>query len=171
MKKGLSPKLALLASILLVLGVGIALTAFLAISVSQLTHILPSYEDKIEALKLSVNQFLAEKGFNPSSILSLEMFKPNNLIAASLGFIKQIGNALGSSLLLLLIVAFMLVESSSFPSKLQKAFKSDSMLLGQLNTFSIDIRKYMFITAWTGALAAFGDFLVLVFLGVDLPVL
>jgi hypothetical protein len=62
----------------------------------------------------------------------------------------------------------MLVESSSFPIKLQKAFKADSVLLGQLNRFSTDIRKYMFITAWTGALAAFGDFLVLVFLGVDM---
>ena len=170
-RKGLSPKLALLASILLVLGIGISLIAFLGISVSQISHILPSYEPKIDAFKESTTEFLRSKGFETSSILSLEMFQPKQLVGASLGFIKQIGNALGSSLLLLLIVAFMLVESSSFPIKLQKALKPDSILLEQLAQFSVDIRKYMFITAWTGALAAFGDFLILVFLGVDMAAL
>lgn len=167
-QKGLSPKLSLLLTILLVLGVGAALMAFLGLSVTQLIHILPSYEGRIATLKDSLIQFFAAKGINLNQSLGSDILQPTAILKESVVFIQHIGEAIGSSLLLLLIVAFMLIESTNFPSKLHQVFEPEGMLLKRLTAFSGDIRKYMLITAWTGALAAFGDFLVLLFLGVDL---
>lgn len=167
-RKGLSPKLALLLTILLVLGIGASLMAFLGVSINQLIHILPTYEARISAIKDSLVHFFAAKGINLNNTMGSDVLQPSNLLKGAVVFIQRIGEAIASSLLLLLIVAFMLIESTSFPSKLRRVFEPEGVLLSKLTAFSGDIRKYMMITAWTGALAAFGDFLVLLVLGVDL---
>ncbi|MFM7384126.1 MAG: AI-2E family transporter [Microcystaceae cyanobacterium] len=167
-RKGVPPKVALLLTILGVIVTGIAFLSFLGISIGQLLHTLPSYEGRIQQLKESALAFLASKGINTDAILTNETLQPQSLLKGAILFLQRLAEALGSSLLLLFIVAFMLIESTIFPNKLQKVFNPDAVIISKLTAFTHDIRTYMGITAWTGALSAFGDFLVLVFLGVDL---
>ena len=167
-KKGMPPKLALVLTILGVILTGVAFLSFLGISIGQLLHTLPSYEGRIQAIKESVLAFLASKGVKTDAILTNQALQPEAFVKGAIVFLQRVGEALGSSLLLLLIVAFMLIESTIFPSKLQKVFDSEAVILKKLTSFSQNIRTYMGITAWTGALAAFCDFMVLVALGIDL---
>lgn len=168
LRKRLSGGLALLVTILTVLLAGTILIAFLGISLSELIKIVPTYEARIDDLTASLGRFLHGKGIKSEPVFSLDLLQPRQLIKTTILFLKTIGNTLGASLLLLLIVAFMLVESTGFPTKLQQVLKPNSRVLGQLKHFTTDIRTYMAITAGAGTIAAFGDFVVLLLLGVDL---
>ncbi len=167
-RKGIPPKLALVCTILGVIVTGVAFLSFLGISVGQLLHTLPTYEGRMQEIKGATLAFLASKGVNTDAVLQNQALQPEYLVKGAIVFLQRVGEALGSSLLLLFIVAFMLIESTIFPSKLQKVFDPQAIILTKLNIFSQNIRTYMGITAWTGALSAFGDFIILVLLGVDL---
>ena len=168
LRRGVAGAIALLLTILTVLFCGVILIAFLGVSVSELIKIVPTYEARIDSLSASIGNFLQNRGIDPEPLLSLQFFQTKQLIKTVVLFLTTIGGALGSSLLLLLIVAFMLVESTGFSSKLRQAITSNSPVLEQFNRFTQDIRTYMTITAGAGILAAVGDLIVLLLLGIDL---
>jgi predicted PurR-regulated permease PerM len=68
-------------------------------------------------------------------------------------------------------MAFMLLESTGFPGKLRHSLPPDSLLLRNMSDFGKDIREYVFITTWTGLLAAALDVGLLLMLGVDFAVM
>jgi predicted PurR-regulated permease PerM len=170
-QKRLPRWLALLITILAVIIGGLILIAFLGLSISQLIHILPSYEPKIAAFKEAFSNFLAAKGINVSQSLSSDAFNPAKLIRVTANFLAGVAQALSASLLLIFVVAFMLIEANGFPVKLRQGLTSDSTLIAQFNEYNSKIRSYVLITAWTGAFTAFLDFLILRFLDIDLAAL
>ncbi|WP_013321925.1 AI-2E family transporter [Gloeothece verrucosa] len=170
-RKRLPGWLALLMTILIVICAGLFLVAFLGISISELIHILPTYEAKIQALKDASKATLAARGIDTSQLLSLEIFSPARIIGTVAGFLRTITEALSTSLLLVFLIAFMLIEASGFSEKIQRNITSSGVLLARFNAFNRDIRNYVFITAWTGALTGVVDFFILLFLGIDLAAL
>jgi AI-2 transport protein TqsA len=170
-KKRLPVWLALLVTILLVLLTGVTLISFMGISVAQLLHILPTYEVRIAGIKESLIDFLAAKGFDISAAFSLDSLSPARLIKAIATFLSTVGQALSTSLLLLFVVAFMLIEANGFPTKLQRGLNPNSPVLKKIHEFTQSIRSYVVITTWTGGLTALIDFGILIALGIDLATL
>ena len=77
-----------------------------------------------------------------------------------------------SKLLLLSIgVAFILAESKSFQKKLAIIFKEDKSRIHSFQLFSHNIQKYFIIKTFTSFLTGFVITVMLVFFGVDYPVL
>ncbi|ACK73210.1 protein of unknown function UPF0118 [Gloeothece citriformis PCC 7424] len=170
-RKRLPGWLALLITILGVVGAGLTLIAFLGISISQLLQLLPTYEVKIQDFKDVLKEMLAARGIKASQVLSLDIFSPSRLIGSIAQFLLAVIQALSNSLLLVFLVAFMLIEASGFSNKLHQNLIDNNRVFNQFNAFSRDIRSYIIITTWTGAITAVADFLILAFFGVDLAAL
>lgn len=171
MHKRLPAWSALLITILLVLFGGVILIGFMGISIAQLLHILPTYEARIDGIKESLAQFLAAKGINVGQAFSIDTLSPARLIKAIATFLSTVGKALSTSLLLLFVVAFMLLEANGFPVKLRRGIDPNSPVLKKIQEFTQSIRSYVLITTWTGAVTALIDFGILLALGIDLAAL
>ncbi len=170
MRKGVPKWLALSITILVVVITGLTFIAFLAVSVTKFSELLPTYEPRIIELEQELISFLESKNINVSDILELEIFSPESLIQAIAFLISKLAEALGASLLLLFIVAFMLIEALVFPLKSKNVFHSHSILLDKFAEFNQSIKSYVWITTCTGTIEAIGYLLLLIFFDVKLAV-
>ncbi len=170
MGKGVPKWLALSITILVVVITGLIFIAFIAVSVTNFSELLPTYEPRILELEQELISFLESININVSDILELEIFSPAGLIRAIAFLISILAEALGASLLLLFIVAFMLIEALVFPLKSKDIFHSHSILLHKLAEFNRSIKSYVWITTCTGTIEATGYLLLLIFFDVKLAV-
>jgi AI-2 transport protein TqsA len=141
-RRGVSKALAVVLTTLLLAGVVVALLGLLGVAGSQLVRVLPRYEDKAEALRQGLEQWVSARGIDPERVMSLDLVDPGRLLHLVAGFLTQVGQVLGQTLLLILIVAYILVERGSH----SKAFLPG----GIVATVARDVRQYLAITAATG---------------------
>jgi predicted PurR-regulated permease PerM len=119
-----------------------ALLGFLGVAGSRLVQVLPGYQDKAEALRGGLENWMIARGIEPERVFSLDLVDPGRLLRLAAGFLSQVGKVLSQTLLLILIVAFILVERGSHG----KAFQPG----GIVATVARDVRQYLVITAATG---------------------
>jgi AI-2 transport protein TqsA len=136
--KGLS---VVLTTLLLVVVVG-ALLGFLGVAGSRLVQVLPRYQDKAEALQQGLKSWMIARGIDPERVLSLDLVDPGRLFGLAAGFLSQLAKLLSQTLLLVLIVAFILVERGSRDRTFQAG--------GIVATVARDVRQYLVITGATG---------------------
>jgi predicted PurR-regulated permease PerM len=118
--------------------------------------------------KEAIEKFFLAKGINVAQPSTLDFFSPSRIIETITLFLKGVSQALSNSLLLILIIVFMLLESSIFPVKLHLGLRGNTHLINQVDAFNQDIRRYVFITTWTGTLSAIAEYILMLFLGIDL---
>ena len=141
-RRGVSKGLAAALTTLLLAVVVAALLGLLGVAGSRLVRVLPSYQDKAEALQEGLKGWMIARGIEPERVLSLDLVDPGRLLRLAAGFLSQVAKVLSQTLLLLLIVAFILAERG-----LQgKAFQPG----GIVGTVTRDVRQYLLITATTG---------------------
>lgn len=163
-----------LAHTLVVLGVvavGLLLIGFLGISVNQLTDALPAYRSRLDGQFAALQQWLSSLGVKSSDILSPDLVDPGRAIQVVIGFMRGLLGTIGNVGLTLFIFIYMLVEASSFSRKLRRSLGTDNPMFAQLYSFSRSISVYLLIKSWLGAMAAIGQTLLLLFLGVDFAIL
>jgi AI-2 transport protein TqsA len=141
-KRGLSKGIAITATTLLLLGIAIALLGFLGVTGTELVQVLPSYQEKLEAYRANLENMLLARGIQPDKILSLDLINPSRLLGFAANILSSVGQVLSQALLLILIVAFILVETGS---------RGDSLEAGGLfELMARDVREYLVLTAATG---------------------
>lgn len=141
-RRGVSKGLAVALTTLLLAGVVVALLGFLGVAGRQLVQVLPGYQDKAEALRQALERWMIARGIEPGRVLSPDLVDPGRLLRLAAGFLAQVGQVLSQTLLLVLIVAYILVERGSHG----KAFQPG----GIVATVARDVRQYLVITAATG---------------------
>ena len=112
-RRRVSTGLAVLLTTLLLVAVVLALLGFLGVAGTRLVQTLPRYQDKAEALQQGLKSWMITRGIEPDRVLSLDLVNPGKLLGLAAGFLGQVGKLLGETLLLVLIVAFILVERGS----------------------------------------------------------
>jgi AI-2 transport protein TqsA len=159
-RRGVSKGLAVVLTTLLLAGVVMALLGFLGVAGSRLVQVLPGYQDKAEALREGLEHWMIARGIEPERVFSLDLVDPGRLLRLAAGFLSQVGKVLSQTLLLILIVAFILVERGSHG----KAFQTG----GIVATVARDVRQYLVITAGTGLGFAVFVYLLMRAVGTDL---
>ena len=163
-----------LANLIVILGViatGLLLIIFLIASVAQLTDSVPAYRSLLEDQLTQTELWLARHGLESADILNLEILRPSRLIQFVLSVLTGLIGTLGNVGLTLFIVIYMLVGASSFATKLKHSLGERSPLLNRMTAFSRSVSLYLLIKGWLGAMAAIGQTLLLLALGVDFAVL
>ena len=159
-RRGVSKGLATAITSVLLVVVALGLLAFLGVTGTQLVQVLPSYQDKVEALRQSLFDALIRRGIEPDQVLSLDLISPGRVLGMAAGFLSGAGKVLSQALLLILIVAFILVEAGSRGQPIQPG--------GRLYLVGRDVRQYLLITAATGLGFAVVCYVLMLFVGTDL---
>ncbi len=170
-QRGLPSGLAMLAVIVVIAAIGAIIVAMASGSLASFTANLPEYQLKLNALTVQFEDWSKGMGVVvPHEFLarSLDAGKAMKMAGALLG---SLGDLLGSALLILLTVIFMLLEASSLPAKLRAALKTPGASLDHLYQVFENINRYMILKTSISLLTGFLVWGWLWFLGVDYPLL
>ena len=141
-RRGVSKGLAVALTALLLAGVLVTLLGFLGVTASRLAQVLPGYQDKAEALRQGLEDWMIARGIDPARVFSLDLVDPKRLLVLAAGFLAGIANVLSQSVLLILIVAYVLAERGLHGQAFQPG--------GIVAAVARDVREYLVITAATG---------------------
>lgn len=159
-RRGLSNGVSLTLTTVLLLGIALALLGFLGVAGTQLVSVIPGYQDKLEALKQSFESMLLARGIQPDRVLSVDLVNPSRLMGFAGGILSAVGKVLSQALLLILIVAFILVETGAKGQTF-----SPSAVYGAV---ARDVRQYLVITSATGIGFSVLAYALMLALGTDL---
>ena len=170
-KRGWHPSLAALTGIALGI-VGIALfVALVWSSLLQLQDNLPGYQPRIEALQQLLRRQLSNLPIDTSRLFTTSVFSPASIVGYALKIVQNVTQTAGNLFLLVLLMAFMMLEAVRYPQKLVEAFSSSPEVITRFAHFSESIRSYVGLNAVFGFAAAFLDTMLLLSLGVDFAIL
>ena len=170
-KRGWHPSVAALTGIALGI-LGIALfVALVWTSLIQLQNNLPGYQPRIEALQDLLRTKLSELPFDTSRVLSNNLVSPDTIIGYALKIVQKFTQTAGNLFLLVLLMAFMMLEAVRYPQKLREAFAGQPDVIERFSQFGDSIRSYVGLNAVFGLAAALLDTMLLLFIGVDFAIL
>lgn len=170
-KRGWHPSVAALTGIALGI-IGIALfVALVWTSLIQLQDNLPGYQPRIAALQDLIRSKLAELPFDTSRILSNNLVSPGTIVGYALKIVQKFTQTAGNLFLLVLLMAFMMLEAVRYPQKLKEAFVGQPDVMERFSQFGDSIRSYVGLNAVFGLAAALLDTVLLLVLGVDFAIL
>ncbi len=170
-RHGWPPAVAALTGI--VLGV-LAIALFVALvwtSLLQLQENLPGYQPRVAAIQETITQQLAALPIDTSRIFSAETLQPGAIVGYALRAIRRLTQTAGNVAVLVLLMAFMMLEAVRYPEKLRDAFASSSSALDRANRFGRSMRSYVVINSIFGLIAAVANTALLLALGVDFAIL
>ena len=152
-------------AILLIVG------AIVGVSINNFYTELPAYQTRLQERLAAFQSYLATKGILGMDKVLLEFFNPGAVMSLTARLLAELGTAFSNLILILLTVAFILFEASSFPGKLRAVLGQPLQVFPQFTRFVSDIERYMviktLISLATGILIGTWLFI----LGVDFPVL
>jgi predicted PurR-regulated permease PerM len=170
-RRGWRPSIAALMGI--VVGI-IVISLFVGLvyaSLIQLQDKLPGYQPRIEAIQQMIRDKLTDLPIDSSRLFTSEFLQPGSIIGYGLSTIRRITETAGTLLLLVLLMAFMMLEATRYPGKLKFALGTRSGAVDRFVLFGETIRGYVVINATFGLVAAVINTAVLLVMGVDFAVL
>lgn len=161
---------AVLATLLIVIFGGIALAVFMSYSIVGLTQRLPAYETNLAGTYTTIIDYLAARDIDLAQVRPLEGLTPSRVIGYARMILGQIGNLLGNTLLLVLLVAILLFEFLGEDLKRSQYRGGEKPLISILQDASRDVQAYVAVTSATGAVQAVINIVLYLALGVDFAV-
>ncbi|MEO8575392.1 MAG: AI-2E family transporter [Gemmatimonadales bacterium] len=169
--RGVRPNIAALTGILLGILVIVTFVALIWSSLVQLQDKLPGYQPRIEAIQLLIQQKLADLPIDTSRLFSSETFQPGSIVGYAIRLIRNLTQTAGNLFLLLLLMAFMMLEAGRYPQKLREALANRPGAIDRFKGFAASIRSYVVINATFGLVVAAFQTILLLALGVDFAIL
>ena len=170
-RRGLHPSMAALMGIVLSIALMALFVGLVWASLLQLQDKLPGYAPRIQAIQDLIRTRLSNLPFETRSIFSGESFQASSIVGYGLTTIRRITETAGNIILLMLLMAFMMLEAVRFPAKLRRALGSRSEAVERMMKFGEGIRSYVVINAAFGLIAATINTILLLALGVDFAIL
>ncbi|MBP39667.1 MAG: AI-2E family transporter [Proteobacteria bacterium] len=170
-RRGLPVWAALTLILLLLASALISIGSLIGASIDQLSNTLPRYEQQLRALIDHAALQVSHLGLKlpPGGVEDLV-----NPAAAAQFFGRMIsgfGGLLADSLLIVLTVLFLMVESTTIPQKLRSITPDPDKTLGNLSTFMASVKQYLVIKAIMSFITGLAITLYLLALGVDFAIL
>jgi len=170
-KKRIPKVIALLLVILFFLILISLVGLLIGTSVNDFTTKLPVYEQKLQNQTETIILWLTENKFIEPDFQLSKAFNPGSVLKIVGDTFNQVGNLFADGFLILLTVAFMMLEVSSLPVKLKKILSNPEESTLRVQSVTQNINKYIAIktsiSLGTGLLVYF----LLLIIGVDYPLL
>lgn len=157
---------------LVVLGVLTALFglgALMGSSINQFVASLPRYQQKLYASTDGIYQWLQGYGYSVDSLRSLA--NPGAILEMLSTTMRGLASSLSDALLIVLTVAFILLEVGGLPRKLRRALNDPEADLGDLERISREVKQYVVIKSYVSAATGLILGLFCWALGLDFPIL
>ncbi len=147
---------------------------FLGATLSDLAQALPGYADEFEGQLAQVVGALERRGVDvPDRERLLDLADPASAFGFLATLLGEIGALLTESVLLLLTVAFILLEAAGFRAKLTRAFGAEraDRAAPAFAAFSAGVKQYLYLKTLIGLLTGVLVAAMLALLNVDFPIL
>jgi len=154
-----------------VVGGGMLMGALVGSAVDDFSAQLPTYQTKLEAQTVNLLNWLAGMGIEISKEAINNLLDPAKAMKMAAQGLNTLGGLLTNAFLILLTVIFILLEASSFPTKLHLIFDDPTRSFKQLERFTDNIKRYMAIKTGTSLFTGAVITIWLWLIGVDYPVL
>lgn len=161
---------------LLIVVAGISLILFLVgagvgASVQDFTQDLPRYQIHLKERMTPILNWFTSWGITLPTQSATDFLEAGRLLNTVAATLSGLGGALANTLLIILTVIFVLLETAGFPDKLRAAFGSNSGSVEALRRFTGSVKHYMalktVVSFGTGVIIS----LWLWIIGVDYPIL
>lgn len=139
-------------------------------SVQDFSANIDNYTQKLTKYYVSLVEFAANFGLSLSTDELASFVNSKQIMVFASSFIKSMGSVFTNGFVILLSVAFMLLESQSFAKKVMVADKN-SVTFEHIQTIFSKIKKYMMLKSLMSLATGFIIWLALRFMGVDYPFL
>ncbi|HRV35692.1 MAG TPA: AI-2E family transporter [Desulfomonilia bacterium] len=159
--------LAVLGTLLIVIFGGIALAVVMSYSIVGLGQRLPTYETNLTDTYSALVNYLAARDIDLAQVRPLEWLTPSRVIGYARMILGQIGNLLGNTLLLVLLVAILLFEFLEEDKRLLESRAEKRPIISIFQAASSDVQAYVAVTSTTGAVQALTNIILYLALGID----
>jgi len=126
-------------TVLLIVGV------FVGASINSFYTELPVYQTRLQEQASAFHSYFETRGIRGMDKVLLGYINPASVMNLTARLLTELGSALSNIVLILLTVAFILFEASSFPVKLRAVLGDPQQVFPQFTKFANDIERYMVI--------------------------
>ncbi len=153
------------------LGVTVVVAGFVGASMADFTRDLPRYEQAFSDELAGTYTWLRQHGVTVPEGGLTEAFDPSELLSIVGYILNGLRGLLTNGAIILLIVVFMLLEASGWPTKILAVFGEGSPAMAGFRAFSDTVKRYLAIKSLM-SMATGGTVVILLLLtGVDNPIL
>lgn len=163
--------LAVLMVVLLIWLVGGSVAALFGSSLNDFTQALPSYQDRLQDEFSSLLAWLESHGLHSQTATLREQIDPGAAMRLASRMLTSLGGMLTNTFLIMVTVIFILLEATSFPGKVHRAFGNAEKTMDAFGQFAKGLNKYMVIKSLLSLMTGVLVWIMLVILGVDFPLL
>ncbi len=153
--------------LLIFFGIGSAV----AKSLLQFTNNISVYKSQLSSITSSSITLLNGYGIDVSANSLTDGLQTNNVFNFVSKFITGVGGLFGQIILLMLVAAFIIGESNTFPTKLKVILKNPTVSLDNITLISLNIRYYLGIKTITGLIGGISVTIVLYIMGVQYAII
>ena len=125
--------------------VGTMLATFVGSTLNSFYQDVPTYEAKLGGLVQEVVSWLRSMGVEVADNIVAEYVNPGAVMKMVGTVFNGLGGVLTNTFLILFTVVFILLEASSFPAKLKRAFGEQTTAFVQFERFSNSVQQYLAI--------------------------
>lgn len=166
-RRGVPKWLALGLVLFVLLDIGSLFALIATGTVESFQDRLPTYQERIAALNQKIGAWLENVGVENSTEAMPDLLDPSKLTPLVTSLLAGLGNLFTLGLLVLLAVAFMLIEAPGLPTKLTAAFGVTDGAGQRLRDLVSSVKKYMLIKVFGSAGTALCVFVLLKAVGID----
>ncbi|MFV9506523.1 MAG: AI-2E family transporter [Oscillochloridaceae bacterium umkhey_bin13] len=156
-RRGLPSWLALLLMVIAFLSGASVLSTFIGVSLSQLTAQLAVYQTMLTQQELVLRSWLANYGLVESDIEFFGLINSANLTRVLGMMLTGIGNVLGNTFVVVVMVLFFLVELPAFRQRLRADLGDANPLLTRLRRFGGSVLAYFGVRTYINLVVAVGS--------------
>ena len=168
-RKGMPSGLAVGAVLLFIILLTSSLGGLIGSSVAKFTENLDHYDEKVSAGVSSLFHLLRSFGMHISTDGVLNAIDPGTIMSFTAKLLNGLGSLMGNMAMILLIVTFMLAESSSYSVKLKAVMNKPKVSLSGISVAMDQINQYLGIKTLTSLATGLIIGLLLWAIGVDFP--
>jgi predicted PurR-regulated permease PerM len=134
---------AVLLVVLVLLGVFSVFGVVVGGSVNGFMEAAPRYQERIDELGSSVQEWLEDRGLDASQVDTREVFQPGSLIGFLGTGLSALVSTVSNTFMVTLILVFMLLEAAVLPLKVRSALGSPDADLHRFTKAAREIQKYL----------------------------
>jgi predicted PurR-regulated permease PerM len=135
--------IAVLAVVIVLLGVIFGFGAILGGSVNEFTAFAVQYQERFDGLVESSSSWFEARNIDPETLDVLNMLQPSRLINLLSAVLRNLAAVLSNLFLIILTMIFMLLEAASVPVKLKAAVGSGRFDFEKMHHAVIQVQRYL----------------------------
>lgn len=170
-RRGVPAAVALLLMILMLAVVGFVGASIVHASLNSFSRNVPKYQARLEEQTEDLRLWLASRGIEPSETTVTDVFNPPVLMRYLRTAAGAVSGALTGTLLILLVVAFILLEAAILPAKVKALPGLSDDAWDRMERIVEDIRRYVSLKTVMSLLTGVLVTVVTAILGVDYSIL